>query len=498
MTAADRSPWIAAALVILALAGWQAWLWPPHPDVAYYTTAAIELARGARLYHEIGDVNAPPIYWLHGLAHRLAGASGLPDAAAPALLLLLFAAAVLLWCAALAPAAGAPPWSLPLLAAALGFPALSSFAEREHWFLVALLPYLFTLAAVARGTAVPGRASLAAAALAGAFALLKPPYFLLPILAAELWLALRCRRLASLWRREVWAAAGAFLLGVLLIVLLHPAYVERVLPQAFAYYASLAQPLGEMLGQRGVWLPLALLLAGAALAFARPGGSALAGAAAASALGFALAFFLQAKGFPYQWLPVLVLGSLVAPLLVAALPWRRALLAAPLLLLSLWTGYIAWQQVRGRESAWPESRALQDFFQRSAATAERPLGVFALAPELYPLFPAVTLAGASWRNTESHLWQLDGLYRRTPAPAGGFRQPAEQSAEERALRLALVGRFLLTAPDIVAVYRGSGRPTIGGSDFSYLDYYLSDPAFAEAWRAYRLRQRIGDYDLYGR
>ena len=132
MTRAQRWLWLCAAFVVLALGGWQAWLWLPHPDVAFYTTAAIELDHGARLYQDIGDVNAPPIYWLHGLAHRLASLASLPDAKTPALLLLLFAAAVLLWCATLAPAAGAPAWTLPLLAAALTVPALGSVADREH------------------------------------------------------------------------------------------------------------------------------------------------------------------------------------------------------------------------------------------------------------------------------------------------------------------------------------------------------------------------------
>lgn len=494
-----RALWLAAGWLVLALGGWQAWLWLPHPDVAYYTTAAIQLDGGARLYHEIGDVNAPPIYWLHGLAHDLADATGLPDARTPALLLLLSAAAVLLWCAWLAPAAGAPLWTLPLLAALLTFPALNGFAEREHWLLAGLLPYLFTLAAAARGAAPPGRSSLAAAALAGAFALLKPPYFLLPILAAELWLALRRRRLASLLRREVWVAAAVFLAGVVLMWLLHPAYFDRVLPQAFDYYANLGRPLDDMLAGRGIWLPLLLLLATAALAFALPGLSALAGVAAATALGFAVAFFLQAKGFAYQWLPVPVLGSLAAVLLLAAAGPRLRILAMPLLALPLWTGYLGWQQVAGREDAWPETRALQAVLEDLNRGRTEPLGLFALAPEIYPFFPAVTLSGLSWLNTESHFWQLDGLYRREPAAAAGtFRPPEEQPADERALRLALVGRFLLTTPDLVAVYRGSGRPSIGGSDFSYLDYYLSDPAFAEAWHGYTLRQRIGDYDLYAR
>jgi hypothetical protein len=497
MSGRHRILWLAAAFVVLALGGWQAWLWLPHPDVAFYTTAAAELDRGARLYHEIGDVNAPPIYWLHGLAHALATLSGLAEARTPALLLLLFAAAVLLWCAVLAPAAGAPLWTLPLLAAALTFPALGSFAEREHWLLVGLLPYLFTLAAEARGAAAPGRSSLGAAALAGALALLKPPYFLLPILAAELWLAVRRRRLASLGRPEAWVAAAVFLLGVLLILVLHPAYLDRVLPQALDYYVSLGQPLGELLAPRGVWLPLLLLLATAGVGFAAPGLSALAGASAATALGFALAFFLQAKGFAYQWLPVLVLGSLAALLLVAAAGGRRRLFAAALLALPLWTGYVGWQQVAGRQTAWPETRALQAVLQEMNRGRERPLGLFALAPEIYPSFPAVTLAGVSWLNSESHLWQLDGLYRRLPSSVG-FRAPAEQPPEERALRLALVGRFLLAKPDVVAVYRGGGHPAIGGSDFSYLEYYLNDPAFAEAWEGYVLRQRIGDYDLYAR
>ena len=75
-----QAHWLAIAFVVLALGGWQAWLWLPHPDVAYYTTSAIQQDEGARLYREIGDVNAPPIYWLHGLAHELAAVTGLPEA----------------------------------------------------------------------------------------------------------------------------------------------------------------------------------------------------------------------------------------------------------------------------------------------------------------------------------------------------------------------------------------------------------------------------------
>ncbi len=59
-------------------------------------------------------------------------------------------------------------------------------------------------------------------------------------------------------------------------------------------------------------------------------------------------------------------------------------------------------------------------------------------------------------------------------------------------------RFLDGRPDVVVVYLGDGTPTIGGSAFRHLDYFLADPAFAAGWQDYRLEARIGDYELYRR
>jgi hypothetical protein len=477
--------------LLVALGAWQALRWLPHPDVAYYISSARQLAEGAELYVDIGDVNAPPIYWIHALIHALAGLLGIGDRDMVVLLFAAVSAAVLLWLWRWLPPRAA--LLLPLLAALLFVPAQSVFAEREHWALVLMLPYLAASLSPNAGRA----AALFAAPLAGAACMLKPPYLVLVPVALEAWLAFERRRWSSLWRAEALTAAAAFLATAAIALLAHPAYFERVLPQALAYYTALDHAFASLLTPKGVWLPLAGILYALALVLWRPAllgaQRAAIGALTAVALGFVAAYLLQGKGFSYQWLPALVLGAAAAGAALLALrPRPAALLLLPLAVPLLWAGYISLQQIETRKTAWPVTGPLLEALLESEAK-----GVFALAPEIYPLFPAVTLAGARWLNTESHLWQLDGLYRRLPETSG-FRPPEAQPEEERLLRLALVGRFLLTAPDLVAVFRGGGRPTIGGSDFSYLAYYLSDPAFAEAWRGYVLRQRIGDYDLYAR
>ncbi len=487
-----------ATLLILAAGGWLALAWQWHPDVAFYTTAARQLAGGAVLYRDIGDVNAPPIYWLHQGLQALASLGGWDERPVLVASYLAVAALLLFWTAALLRPLGSRGALClpPLLAMALSFAALGVFGEREHWATLLILPHLAAMAVVVTRPEAPPRRwqALAAGALAGAACLLKPPFFLCLLLLPELWLAWQRRRWRSLWRGPALAAAAAFAGGAALAWALHPLFFTRVLPDALQFYSALGKPLLELLRPRGIWLPLALLLWALCLAPWLAPASRRAQPFLLAALGGVGAYLLQGKGFGYHWLPVLVtaLAGVVLLLASGGAGWRRLLLV-PLVLLPLWIGFLGWQQTRGTATAWPQARAL-------AAVLRPGEGVFGLNPELFPLFPAVTQADARWLGNEPALWQLDGLYRADPAPeeATGFRPPARQDATESALRRDLVQRFLASRPELVAVLDSSDAPAFGGSPFRYLDYFLADPDFAAAWQGYRLDVRIGDYDLYRR
>lgn len=483
-----------ATFALLMAGGWLALGWPQHPDVAFYTTAARQLADGAELYVDIGDTNPPTIYWLHGLLHWLAGRTGFDDKTTLVLAYLGVAGACLLWTGRLLREA-APMAALllpPSLAAALTVAALGSFGEREHWAVPLLLPYLATVVLAALGQAAGRRAEAAAGLLAALAVLLKPPLLGLVLLLPELWLAWHGRRWSSLRRTAPLVLIAAVTVGGALLLAVHPRFLAQVLPDVASYYAVLGRPLGELLSPRGVWLPLALLAAALSMAPSLGRAGVLARPFLWGAAGAALAAVLQGKGFAYHWLPAVMLalaGILV--LLATAEGWRR-LLALPLLLLPLWIGFLGWQQARGGEGAWPAARDL--------ASALRPgERVFALNPELYPLFPAVTVADARWVGSEATLWRLNGYYQRHPAPqeARGFRPPERQDSEETLLRRSLVERFLASRPDLVAVFAGDATPTIGGN-LDYLAYLLADADFAAGWQDYRLDGRIGEYDLYRR
>ncbi len=483
-----------ATLALLAAGGWLALGWPQHPDVAFYTTAARQLAAGAELYVDIGDTNPPTIYWLHGLVHRLAGLARLDDKTALVLAYLCLAGACLLWTGRLLRGAAPLPALVmpPVLAAALTFAALGSFGEREHWAVPLLLPHLAAVGLRAAGQAPDRRVEAVAALLAGLAILLKPPLLGLALLLPELWLAWHRRRWSSLWRAAVLVLLATLVAGGALLLARHPLFLTQVVPDLVAYYAALGRPLAELLSPLGVWLPL-VVLAGALVVAPWFGAAGLVARPFLwGAVGAGLAALLQGKGFAYHWLPALVLSLAgVLPLLATA-GGRRRLLALPLLLLPLWVGYLGWQQARGGGGAWMAAREL-------AAVLRPGERVFALNPELYPLFPAVTVADARWVSAEATLWRLDGYYRRHPAAqeAAGFRPPARQDAEEAALRRRLVERFLAARPDLVAVFAGGATPTIGGG-LDYLAYLLSDPDFAAGWRDYRLDGRIGEYELYRR
>ncbi len=480
-----------------------------NADVAWYTQAVRQWAEGAVLYADIGDTNLPAIYLLHRLAFEIATLAGFPGGqgqgdyyALLALFGLLLLGVVLLARRLLRDvpeltldAKAAVVFGFPVVAALSG---LGNFAEREHWMLAALLPHALCLYRLQIGVPAPRRLAIAAALLAGLFALLKP-HFLLPYLLLELYLAVR-RRDARLPFRPENLIAAALYIGLLgLQALAFPAYFTEVLPLVREAYGAYAFGWFLGFGRVDVWLPCALSLIFLILVprlLPRPAAE-LARLLFVAALAFALNYLLQQKGWYYQFVPALAYcvlgGGLIAVCLLRA---RRHLLAAGLAaLLPALLLYVTAQNLANYWNYRGEVVALEELLR---SQEERSL--LHLSTAMAPAIQSAVLSHAEWVYDQPQLWMLPAFYQArfhggtAPAP----RPPDQQPPSEAAFFQGVIAAFIEGRPQVVSVVSSSRPPALWQRDFDFLSYFQQDPAFAARWRDYEVAARSETHTFYVR
>jgi hypothetical protein len=286
-------------------------------DVSWLLTCGEKWLSGQALYADLIEPNPPISILLYApaiLFGRLAGVD-----AELAVKLLVGAAGTLSigltgWIIFAARLVGERdrPWLIASLILVLGMLPGDTFAQREHIALLALLPALAILAARAAGQTPSWPAALLAGLGAGLAIVIKP-HFVLPLALAEAYVAVRGRSLWPLLGLELWVAASLAIAYGMLVILVFPAYFE-LLRALREVYVLASQPLPGLIARTCIW---AAMIGGAAFFARHRFHEPLPMVMAAASAGFAAAFILQGKGFPYHGYPMVALAALVLSLAVA-------------------------------------------------------------------------------------------------------------------------------------------------------------------------------------
>lgn len=311
-------------------------------DAANYAQAADEILRGRVPFRDIVDVNPPLVQFLHVPAALLGRLLGRP--------VLGFNLYVLACAAA---SATALSWLLrrPELGVSSSRRFVVSFTfvfanhiawewghfgQREHFLVLALVPFLVLRWLRHEQASVPRRAA-AALGFVAALALAVKPHYFIPWLAYELaWLS-QHRHARRLLGAEFWGFAAALLVYAALF-LAFPSmareFFTRYLPLFASGYRAYDCSLRDLFSLGELWVGLA----GAAWAiFARRASDAarLARPFGAFLLGSVLVYLLQHKGWPYQVFPAFALAPLAVAWLAPISRRVPAVLAIAALGLSL-------------------------------------------------------------------------------------------------------------------------------------------------------------------
>lgn len=482
------------ALAAIALAAWALQsIGPLNHDVAWILTGSGWILDGASLGADIIDPNPPLPWWLAAVPLGLGRLAGVgPAPAFIAFTIIACIAGLLLMRAALArsgsPLAGSNGFQLFAAAAILLAPGYD-FGQREHYLLIASLPWLAAADAAARGRRLPGWIA-AGIGLFSAIGFCLKPYFLIVPIAAELWVAWRTRRIAI--RPEALALAGFGLFYLAAVFLWAPDYLSHALPDARGSYWAFDEPFATVAARIGVaFLPLLaaafLLLRGASAEARSAAAIFFVGALAAAAIAL-----IQFKGWPYHLLP----GTALAAIGCAALArsGRRALpVAAAALLLVLFGAFAgSFGYARSIAAAEPPvSARLAERFRREAGPGGT---VFAFIPSPRDVHPAIVASGVRWPSPYCCLYLLPAWVRADEAPE---RAPAARAAALRQLDIVLT-RLEARPPALIAVADGAFKLGFGGRRFDYLDFLSRYPRFRRLMGLYAEQERIGDYRIFVR
>lgn len=441
-------PSLLVSLAIVAAAIAQQTTLGLNPDTSWLIVVSERMLGGDQLYRDVFELNPPASVLLTLPPVALAEWLGWrAEAVLAGSMIALSLASVALTIRLLRPWVGEGAlarWLVPAgLFLTLILPGFN-FAQREHYALLAVLPWLALMAVRAEGLPASLRSALLVGLGAGVTAVIKPHFLLvllLPILAAS-W---RQRSAKLLWGPECVAVGGVIGAYLLVTLLLFPAFWTIAVPLAADGYLQNRQPLSVLLNS------ITMLLAAASLAASLliGGRAMLRGPALMFALGgfaFGVAVVVQAKGFLNHQYPVLALALMAFGLTVAMRPAGRdrrlsvLLCAAAAGLGALHAAHMY---------LYPEVAAL---IRRTAP--ERPSIIMA-GSNLTMAHPLTRWVDGRWAGTRASLWvtHAAGLaLEHGPEPAKAARLK-RRIAEDKAIWLSDVQRH---RPDVILVAEGEG------------------------------------------
>lgn len=311
-------------VVILAVAVMERHFVIGNADVAWLITASEKILDGQRLYIDVIELNPPASVFLYLPAVAFARAIGVaPEIVVDgqmfvgAVLSLALVSYIARSCRLLD---GAPGWTLAAFAlAALTILPAQTFGQREHVALIAVLPVIATLAARAKGARPLFWHSFAAGLAAGLVIAIKP-HFALAIGFAAAASALERRSWRVMGAVELWTAAAVATVYAISVVVFYRTFITDLMPVLADVYLPVRLPLRKLMISPPMALWAIALLIVSMLRRNAPGERIVPVVLAASA-GFAAAYLIQGKGWPYHSLPMVALTMMALSL---AITYSRA------------------------------------------------------------------------------------------------------------------------------------------------------------------------------
>ena len=472
--------WAAATLTIFLI-----YDIPITHDVVWQFWVARQLLNGASLYRDIWEINPPLWFWSAVPIHNLAALFHLP----PLRLLVIIVVAGGAISALLVGRLGnftSPTVRFATMMMTFWLAVITplyDFGQREHLALIGALSYATLIARRSVGKAVPtGLALMVGMAAAFAFAL-KHYFIVIPIML-EVWLIIQNRPQWRVVRPETLMLFSTALLYAFAVVFFTPAFFTHAVPMVQTAYHGY-QSSWEMMFSRPwivIWAYIVAFFLVYGGAFGRKA-NAQVSTLLIVAIGFAIAYFLQRKGWLYHSVPVTGAAATAAAVRLGMADMRRPIpVVIGLVMLSL-------------PVLLPfKTGAYSNFFRAEIdpvlAAVPRGQPVFIASADPMWGWPTVQDHGLAWSSRLAAFWMIPAIAHGevigpNPAP---LRALAKQIQKEAVLEVRC------SAPALVMFERRTNyvyQPTT----FDVRGFFLRD-AVLRTYLATNYRELVPTQSLY--
>lgn len=447
----------------------------PH-DTSWLLSVCERMLAGQRLYSEIAELNPPMSAWLYLPWVAFAHAIGVAPETVVVVVTLVVGLAAIAASARILDHGALPPkrsvWWIVAAFTMLVVPMLT-FAQREHFAVMFILPMLAAIAVRAEGRALSW-VYLLGAGLGGGLAVAVKPQFGLAILLPVAYAAVRQRSLRPVFAIEVLVAGAAFLAYLGAAARLHPEYLSEMLPIATAIYVPNRLPISDVLTRPATIVSAILIVAWIVNGSFRRHPLQL--VLLLATIGFVLAYLIQGRGWAYHALPVLTLASIGLGLSFWSRPvdrggeWSSNFSCIAITLVALLPAATFFQ-------AW--------LLDRPLANALRPLGpglkIALLSNDLAIGSPVHRMVGGMLINRGPSLWLAGNALQFCARGSEGDRQETCKAMIGRE-RQWLREDLTRTPPDVILA---------DARRFDWLEWAREDPATAAILDGYVLFATVG-------
>lgn len=224
-----------------------------HGDVSYLTYASGLMSQGGQYGIDFFETNPPMILYYYLIPYQLSHLWGVNESLLVRLMVVFFIIYSALMSYFLLKRVIVNERTLLVfmffVLLILYFVPADHFAQREHLFLILFLPYLFASACFVSDKKINPILACCIGLLAGLGLAIKP-YFLAPLVAIELYMIVKTKRLFG-WCRVESLMVLFVLVGYLsFVIVLHPTYLSILFPLVKAYYfAGIKEPWWYLLSK---------------------------------------------------------------------------------------------------------------------------------------------------------------------------------------------------------------------------------------------------------